>query len=217
MSGQDPSAVTVVASHRVKPGSEEAFERWESGITEAARAFEGFAGSELLRPVAGVQDDWVVVFRFTGGPALQRWLDSEQRRAWLARGEPLFEQVHVHRVGTGLGGWFPGATAAATATGAPVAPPDYKQAMLVLLALYPTVMLLTLQLAPRLESLPFAANVFLNNVVSVALLQWVLMPPVTRWLGPWLDDREGRLTAVGVVGLIAAYTAMVAGFVALAR
>jgi hypothetical protein len=204
--------VTVVAAHRVKPGRERDFERWENGITAAAGEFPGYLGSDLLRPVEGVQDDWVVVFRFSEAPTLHGWLDSSERAKWLADGDDLFERVDIHKVGTGLGGWFPSAV---VTTEAPAAPPDYKQAMAVLLALYPIVMVLTLYVAPRLESLPFAANMFLNNVLSVAILQWLLMPLVTRWLGPWLDDTRGRLTVLGILGLLAAYAAMVAGFMAM--
>ncbi len=203
--------VTVVASHRVKSGQGPRFEQWLAGITAAAREFPGFLGSELLRPVAGVQEEWVVVFRFAGAASLERWLDSETRRGWLAKAEPIVERLGVHRVGAGLGGWFPSPVGSGEA---PMPPPDWKQAMAVLLALYPAVMLLTLWLSPRLEFLPLAANIFIGNVVSVAALQWLLMPATTRMLGPWLEPRRKSATWWGTVALVGVYAVMVAGFVA---
>ena len=47
--GEDPP-VTAVASRRVKPGREQEFEEWVSGILAAANKFPGYLGSEVLRP-----------------------------------------------------------------------------------------------------------------------------------------------------------------------
>ena len=203
--------VTVVVSEEVLPGQEAAYERWQEGVTEAARRFPGFLDSELFRPVPGVQDHWVVVFRFASAKTLEAWLASPERRVWLDKAEPLVRSVALQRVGGGLGGWFP------TASPARNTPPEWKQAAAVLFGLYPTVMLLTMFLWPRLESLPMAANMFLNNLASVALLAWVVMPLTNRGLGRWLLATDRRTNRWGVVLVVTSYLAMVGIFVALTR
>jgi len=202
--------VTVVVSKRIKPEHASDFATWQRGISNAAAGFAGFLGSETFKPVPGVQDDWVVVFRFASAQTLTAWLESSERQAWLDKAKPWVEDERMQTVGGGLGGWFP------VASNAPTQAPAWKQSVAVLLALYPTVMLLSMFLTPRLE--PFVSapvNMFVGNLASVAILTWVLMPPTTRLLGPWLNPKDDRTTAVGAVMLALACAAMVAVFVAL--
>ncbi len=100
-------------------------------------------------------------------------------------------------------GWF---GAGPTRPGAAALPPDWKQAMIVLLVLYPTVMLLGRFLSPWLASLPLAVSMFIGNVVSVALLTWLLMPGANRALGFWLTSTgaRGRLVELRGIGMILA-------------
>ena len=201
--------VTVVVSKRVKPGHAPEFEAWQRGISNAAASFAGFLGSETFKPVPGVQDDWVVVFRFASAQTLMAWLGSSERQAWIDKAKRWVEGERIQTVGGGLGGWFP------VASNKPTQPPRWKQSAAVLLALYPTVMLLSTFLGPRLR--PFVSapvNTFVSNLASVAILTWVLMPPTTRMLRPWLDAEDGRTTAVGAIGVALACAVMVVAFVA---
>lgn len=201
--------VTVVASHRVKPGAEESYRRWQKGINQAASRFSGFVSTELFEPVAGEQDAWVVVFRFEDAARLGAWLGSDERAEWLRRADPFLERIAVHTVGGGLGGWFGGSEREAETTRAP----PWKQSMAVLLALYPTVIALVLLLNPSLSTTPGSVATFVSNVVSVAILTWCLMPLVTRAFSWWLDPHASiRSTVVGALVMVGLYAALVAGF-----
>lgn len=59
--------------------------------------------------------------------------------------------------------------------------------MLVVLCLYPTVMLFSKSLNPAQDHLGLAQSLsmFIGNVRSVALLQWVLVPAVSRPFRRW--------------------------------
>ncbi len=79
---------------------------------------------------------------------------------------------------------------------------------MVLLALYPTVMLLTLFLSPWLAGLPTAGAMLIGNMVSVAILTWLLMPLVNRLFGFWLipsPSRSGPVEALGTGVVILGY------------
>lgn len=205
--GGSARPVTVVVSQRVDPAHDTEYEAWQRGITTAASKFAGFLGSETFEPVAGVQDEWVVVFRFASPSTLQRWLDSDVRQRWLDKSRRWVRDVEIQTVGGGLGGWFP------IAATSPSAAPPWKQAMTVLLVLYPTVMLLNLSLVPRLASFTSAsATVFASNLASVAILTWLAMPSVTRWLAPWLTSANAKTSLTGAGLIAAAYAAMVVGF-----
>lgn len=58
---------------------------------------------------------------------------------------------------------------------------------------------------------------WLSQVVSLAALQWVLMPWAGRWFRRWLDPVDGagaRVSVVGVVVLVVCYVLTLAVFAA---
>lgn len=169
---------TAVASFRVRPGADGEFREWYRRLHDVLDRFDGFIRSELVEPVAGTQDDTAIIFSFTSRAALDRWLDSAERRRVLAEIDPLLESERTVNVVGGFAGWFSGSE---TST-----PKRWKQAALVLLALYPTAMALGLL---RDVLYPDAADplaVLIGNVVGVAILSWILMPFLTRRFDGWL-------------------------------
>ena len=99
-------------------------------------------------------------------------------------------------------------------------PPGWKQVMTVVLALYPTVMLLSLFLSPRLSRLPLAAAMFIGNLASVAFLQYVAMKPANRALRFWLlpdPATRARANALGTLLVLACYAAFIAIFISVTR
>ncbi|HEY2220486.1 antibiotic biosynthesis monooxygenase [Actinomycetospora sp.] len=189
--------VTVVVSHAVRPQDESAFLDWQNRMSEAERNAPGNVGSELLRPVPGVQEDWVAVTRFAGEPELEAWLGSEARRRLLDDGE-RFRDFRLQRVGPSFGSWF------APDAGPEAGPASWKTALSVLVGLYPTVVLLTLALSALWPAAPLWASLLVGNVLSVSVLTWVVMPVVTRALRFWLEPaRETRQPRTDVLGTVA--------------
>jgi len=195
----------IVVSTRVKPGRENEYREWQGRIDAEAARFPGFLGNEVFAPVPGVQEEWVVVVRFDSPQHLQGWLLADARRRLIDQAARLWDEARVESLSRGFPGWFaPGAAE----PGQPAFPPDWKQAMMVLLALYPTVMLLTLFLSPWLAGLPTAGAMLISNMVSVAILTWLLMPLVNRLFGFWLipsPSRSGPVEALGTGVVILGY------------
>ena len=109
-------------------------------------------------------------------------------------------------VRTGFEQWFPVA-------GRTAAPPGWKQNMIVLLLLYPVVFLFGLWVQTPLlmgrVGLPFWLALFIGNVISVVLLNW-LVPWTSRGFGWWLApprDPGGRISIAGGLLIIALYAA----------
>ncbi|WP_377271766.1 antibiotic biosynthesis monooxygenase [Peterkaempfera sp. SMS 1(5)a] len=204
--------VTVVISHRVRAGRERDYSRWQEKIERAQERFPGYMGAESFEPVPGVQDNWVTVFRFDTRDHLDSWLNSETRQRLLEEGEHCVASFDVRKIGSSFSGWFRfGGDARA------VLPPNWKQAMSVLLALYPTVMVLTLTVGDALRGarVPGYAAFFISNILSVSILTWVLMPLVNRVLGFWLvpaGTAPRRVHIVGTVAVLACYAALLVVF-----
>ncbi|MFG2096830.1 antibiotic biosynthesis monooxygenase [Streptomyces sp. NPDC048612] len=192
-----PEVVTAVISHEVKPGCEQGFLNWQEKTLREQEKAPGFMGSELFEPVAGVQSNWVVVFRFETRAYLDDWLASDVRTTLLEEGSKYFTSYDVRKVGSSFSGWFRFDHGEDRS-----APPNWKQAMAVLLALYPTVMVLNLTVGYGLEKLDIREYIglFLSNVLSVSALTWLLMPTVNRLLAFWLVPARVRTRRTQVLG-----------------
>ncbi|WP_234543088.1 antibiotic biosynthesis monooxygenase [Streptomyces shenzhenensis] len=196
--GEPPvqEGVTVVVSHRIAPGKEDEFVNWQQKMKKVQEKYPGYMGHEFFRPVPGVEDNWVTVFRFDNRGHLDNWLASEARSKLLAEGRGAIVSYDVRRVGSAFSGWFRFGDGTQTAA--------WKQAMAVFLAIYPLVMVLNLTVNKALlnAGLPVFAMLYVSNVVSVVLLTWVVMPPLTRLLRFWLAPEATTTARTEVLGVL---------------
>jgi antibiotic biosynthesis monooxygenase (ABM) superfamily enzyme len=80
-----PQPATAIVSHRVHPDKMTAYVEAQNAITDAARKFPGFVGTEVLGPVAGLQEEWVAIFRLESNQTMKRWLENPERLELMAR------------------------------------------------------------------------------------------------------------------------------------
>ncbi len=176
--GARPEPVTAVVSMCIRPEHREEHRRLQEEIVHALEGFEGFLRSEMFEPVDGVQDETVIVFAFDSRAHLDRWLESDERREMLERMEPWIEGSRTVNVLGGFAGWFPDEGGRAAKT--------WKTAAVVLLALFPTSLTLTVLRGWLTPDLPMVPSVFLSNLLGVLILSYVLLPPLTERLSDWL-------------------------------
>jgi antibiotic biosynthesis monooxygenase (ABM) superfamily enzyme len=183
--------VTTTVTRRVLPGHEGAYEEFLEGIIAAAARFPGHLGVEVYRPGAG-GDEYRTVYRFDTAENLRRWLDSDERAAWLARAEPHALGPMRTQFLTGLETWFtlPGDL------GAPP-PPPRKMALLTWITIFPLLTGVVLLLDPLLEGLSLVPRLAITTAVIVPLMTWVVMPRVTRLLHGWLYPSESTARGPG--------------------
>lgn len=184
---------------RVPPEAADRFRAWQREVTAAAQNFPGYEGTDLYPPASG--DEWVTVIHFESEPALQRWIESPERARWVDKLRSTVGDFELRTLQGGFSLWFAGLRKDADAS----MPPPWKMAVTVLLGLYPTVMLLTLFVSPFTSPLGFSISMLIGNALSVALLQWVVVPALMRVLRPWLEANSatGRRLSFAGVGAIA--------------
>jgi antibiotic biosynthesis monooxygenase (ABM) superfamily enzyme len=175
----------VLYSRRVRPGREADFEAWARGIVAAARQFPGHLGASVLD--APGSREYHILFSFADRRSLRAWLDSGERRRWLARGGELLEADRGLQQLTGLETWFklPGAN---VPTMKP--PPRWKMWLVSIVAVYPLVLVFQALLVPRMAGLPLPLRALLFPLVLLTLMTFVVMPVVTRVLRRWLGPRQ---------------------------
>jgi antibiotic biosynthesis monooxygenase (ABM) superfamily enzyme len=176
--------VTVLFSRRVKPGREVDFHAWAHGVTTAAHHFPGHLSASVLE-VPGSRE-YHTLYSFADRASLNAWLDSEERRRWLATVNELTETKRGLQQLTGLETWFklPGAN---VPTMKP--PPRWKMWLVTIAALYPLLLALFGLLTPRLAGLPLPLRALVFPLVLVTVMTYAVMPVLTRLLHRWLAPR----------------------------
>ncbi|MBK3635839.1 antibiotic biosynthesis monooxygenase [Streptomyces asoensis] len=193
--------VTVVITHRVDPSQVDDFLAWQRRMSRAEEKFEGFRGTELFRPVEGVQAEWTAMYRFDTAEHLDAWLTSPRRQELLAEGAK-FDDFRLRTIDNSFGSWF-----AFDENGKEAPPPsETKTSIAVWVGLYPTVVLLTLALSPL--DMPLWLGLLVGNLLSSFLMSFLTMPHyVNRLLGRWLrpppDEPAARTRLVGLATVVA--------------
>jgi uncharacterized protein len=195
--GQPPVGVGVVM-HSVAPGKEHEFLAAQVRIAEATAAFPGSEGTIVFPPDSS--GEWMSVIRFRRGHLLSAWMQSRERAEAL----PVV-RASLTRNFSEVSRTAPFGSTVRIQDGQTKITPGWKMAMLVLLTLYPTVMLLSRFLAPSLDhhGVPPWLLLFISNIASVAMLQWLLTPVASIVFRRWLDPIDGAGVRVSVIGAAA--------------
>jgi hypothetical protein len=172
--------VTVTVARVVRPEQQEAFERWADEVQDLLAAFPGSLGSSLLRPGAG-SDEFHLVFRFRDDETLAAWESSPERRAALERVQRLTEDTRTARA-VGLESFF----------AVPARPgPAWRSWVLTVAVVLVLTSSFQLAAVPFVGGWPWPLRLLLSAVYVVSALR-VLMPRLSRWLGPWLQAAPRR-------------------------
>jgi antibiotic biosynthesis monooxygenase (ABM) superfamily enzyme len=190
--------VSTVVVQRVPADRVQRFLECQRELTLAAEGFSGYRGTELYPPADGRHQEWVAVIHFDDQESLQRWLDSPVRAEWIKKLHDEISDFQLKTLPSGFGVWFAGLVTGPEGE----SPPSWKMAMTVLLGLYPTVMLLALLVGRYLAPLGMAGSMLVSNTLSVAICQWVVMPPLTHALGPWLHANAPDRRVFSIGGLV---------------
>jgi hypothetical protein len=179
--GEENYTVTAVISHVVRPGREQGYEAWFHGIAADARKFKGHLGVSTIRPQDHAHPEYVVILKFDCYDNLKTWLESDVRREWIERLQPLIEKPENIQTLTGLETWF---TLPNQLMKAP--PPRYKMALVTWLGVFLTLPVSNRLLAPLLSELPVLLKQLISTGFSVVMLTYLIMPRLTQLFRRWL-------------------------------
>jgi len=173
----EQESVTAVVTRRIVPGRKPDYIDWVHQVENVAHRFPGYRGVTYQEP--GELGECHVVFRFDTVEHLRDWEKSAERREWVAKLKGIVEgEERVHRL-TGLEFLFANQ----------LHPKAHKMALVLSVVIFTMQLVLTPLYAFLFNMLPAIPEwgVLLFRVVfQVILLTYVIMPPVTRYLAPWL-------------------------------
>lgn len=170
-------SVTAVVTRRIVPGRESGYKDWVHQVDNIASRFPGYQATTYKEH--GRFGECHVVFRFDTIDHLHDWEHSAERQQWIAKLEGIVEgEERIHRL-TGLEFLFANQ----------LHPKAHKMVLVLCVVIFIMQLLLTPLVVTLFNTLPGApdwAALLFRVIFQVILLTYVVMPPVTRCLAPWL-------------------------------
>ncbi|MFZ4774835.1 MAG: antibiotic biosynthesis monooxygenase [Terrimicrobiaceae bacterium] len=172
-------AITALVNRTVPSGDEETFLETLKDLLQDFDRFPGTSGSMVFRREVGGQVEFSILQRFARAADHDAWLSSPEFERWrreVAPPEPT--AGHIHRY-SGMDAFFVSAQS-------PDAPPRWKMALILMVAVYPMSLIMSHWFAPILASMPLFWGSFLTSVFMVFLMTYVLVPLLTKLFQRWL-------------------------------
>jgi len=179
------NAVTVLINRTVPATQGNVFLGTLKDLLRDFDRFPGTSGSMVFRQEAAGSVEFSILQQFAGKAEHDAWVGSPGFSRWCREvAPPKPTPGHVHRY-AGMEAFFVSAQA-------PDAPPRWKMAVLLMIAVYPPSLVLSIWGAPALARLPVLAGTFLTSVLMVFLMTYVLVPILTKLFQSWLQPGKPR-------------------------
>ena len=177
------SLIVQIVPHAFKDD----FIKWAIEIDLAAQLFSGYKTCELFQPIEMKSEEWLILLEFDNAENLEKWIESPIRKNLISSIPIEFSNFKIQTLPNGFGAFFSGVNFNKEKNFS-----EWKVYFIVLLSLYPTVMLLNIWITPVIAPLGFSVSMLLSNAFSVGILQWIVVPMLTKIFLPWLDGPHSR-------------------------
>lgn len=172
----DETHVAVLKT--VRPGREAEFESLVEQFLREASAIPRSGHAHMIRPAPGSHSrNYGFIRTFATERDRDDFYNSDFYRRWDERIAPLAEGGTVRRNIHGLEAFF---------RESGPAPPRWKMALLTWLGVTPTVYLFALAVGALLPQMPAILQTSIVTAAAVAILSWLIMPPLVRLFDRWL-------------------------------
>lgn len=200
---QQAGSASSVFAYRINEGRKKEFRDWRERILDEVRKWPGFLGTESFDSVEGTEPEFIVVVRFDNREHLDAWMESPVRKTYMQEVEKYVGRHTLRRIGSGFEGWFD-----ISPNSEP--PARWRQALVILSALFPVIMVMRQLLSPVFQWFPLPVAFLVLLTVDMIFLTYVVMPHYTRlmqfWLKPsgpldWRREAAGLAILLGVLGI----------------
>lgn len=181
----DDESVTVLVNRTVPRTEEEWFLSTLKGLLLDFDRFPGTLGNMVFRREIENEVEFSILQRFAKSADHEAWLKSPQFGVWVREVAPATPTPdHIHRY-SGMESFFVTAQA-------PDAPPRWKMALILMIAVYPMSLAMSHWFAPMLSEMSLFSGSLLTSVFMVFAMTYVLVPILTNIFQGWLQPSKGR-------------------------
>ena len=174
---------TVVVSHYIRPGKEQAFERALKEVIEKAKAYRGYEGIQIIQLPKKAENEYMLLIRFDTESNYQTWATSETRKTWSQELKSYVTKESEVRYEEGLEFWF----SLPENTSQP--PRKWKMALLTWMVIYPSVLALSTLAGIYLGFMPLFGRMLMVSLILVSLMTYFIMPKITALFADWIYKR----------------------------
>lgn len=167
---------------RVLPGREADYESQLKLLQQQVRGTVSYLGTEVVPNSA--EHEYVSIVRFDSLANLRAWEASGQRERWQVDLHGIVASDATIRHAEGLEFWFESPRPSVRA------PSRHKMAVVLVVVVIALSMVLVPLVTHFAGNAPRFIRVTIGAVLQVLLLNYVIMPPVTRFLASWLFPPE---------------------------
>jgi uncharacterized protein len=175
---------SVVISHHILEGKQQAYEEWLHEIGPICRSSVGHVDWQIIRPIPNLTFIYTVVIRFDTIENLKNWMASNERKRLIEKAKPLFAKDDNYYINSGLDFLF------VSESGKAKPPVRWKQFLVTWSAIYPLSLLISSLVSPFLRQFHIPQNRFIDaffiSGLIVLLMVYAVMPHYTRLIKTWL-------------------------------
>lgn len=178
---RNDDSVTVLVTHIIAKDKGQEFLHVLKEFLRSYDLFPGTKGCRVFKQMEGDQVRVTMLQRFREAADHERWLKSEAFAQWedeMARIQPTVEPVRSY---AGMEALF------AAEQKAPGAPPRWKMAIVLLIAVFPLSLAMSVWFGPALGSMPPVTGALITSPVMVFLMTYVIVPILTKIFAGWLQ------------------------------
>lgn len=177
-----PKAVTLTFTDYVPVSKVTLFETRVKELHGLFESSPGFYSSDVVRHPGDQQMGYTVLLRFADEASSESWKSNSTIMQKLKEVEALTGGAVDTSKCVGIGMWVDH-----VAGPDPKRPPIWKELILSVLGVYPTLIVLMWITGPLFNELPQMIGVFITVTLLSALLIYPIMPMLSKLLQPWLS------------------------------
>ncbi|RYZ44539.1 MAG: antibiotic biosynthesis monooxygenase [Sphingobacteriales bacterium] len=167
--------VHVAITLKVLPGKEDEFKQALRKFMGESFEHGGVHGASMITSLSAEEGQIGILRTFQDQAERDAFYASEQFKKGEAYALALTE-TPVYRDLNGLEAWF-------LSSGAPA---RWKMALVILLGVFPTSIFLFYTVGLLIAGWPVIIRLLITSALMVGILNWMVMPVLTRWLHGWL-------------------------------
>ena len=180
----EQTGASVVITHQIKDGKQQAYEDWLNEIEPICRRSKGNIDWQIIRPIPNLTFAYTVLLRFDTIDNLKNWMESQERRDLIKKVSPLLAKDDNYHIQNGLDFLFMGENERSKL------PVRWKQYFVTWSAIYPLSIIIPLVILPLLRKLNlpqtrYIDSLFISGLIVFIMVYW-LMPSYTRLIRKWL-------------------------------
>jgi len=177
------STITVLVNHVIAADSRMAFLDALKELLKTFEALPGAKGYKVFQEDAGTSIRITILQRFASWTDQEAWLNSEDFKRWKVAIAPLHPTLEHVRTYSGMEALF-------AAGQSPAAPPRWKMAIVLFLAVFPLSLALSHWFGKTLASIPPLIGALISSPVMVVFMTYIMVPVLTKIFSGWLQPSQ---------------------------